>query len=135
MIFAKGGGVPCSTVWRLWEWAPISSMMSPAVVHVCCGRRAPSSQGWTPSCGRAVPVFSVSGILFGFFVCDTIASLFLVTGLFTPQGSAKRAAVRGYRAAQEKTETVSSPVVSPFCALLFFPVLHSAHPPRSPLPV
>lgn len=114
--FSKGGGVPCLTVWRLWEWAPISSMMSPVVVHACCGRRAPSLQGWTPSCGRAVPVFSVSGILFGFFCMTQLRlslSLFLITGLFTPRGSAKRAAVRGYRAAQEKTETVSSPVVSP----------------------
>lgn len=56
------------TVWRLWEWAPVSCMMSPAVVHACCGRQAPSSRGWTLLLGQAVPAFSVSGILFVFIL-------------------------------------------------------------------
>lgn len=43
-------------------------MMSPAAVHACCGRQAPSLRAWTPSPGRAVPAFSVSGILFGFLL-------------------------------------------------------------------
>lgn len=57
------GLLPCSTVWRHWEWAPVNSMMSPAGGPACCARRAPSSPDWTRLPGRAVPACSVSGVL------------------------------------------------------------------------
>lgn len=108
------------TVWRLWEWAPISSMMSPVVGHACCARRAPSFRGWTPSPGRAVPVFSVSEFLFAFLVrhnhanlrlflslshTQTHTRLFLLLACFTPSGLCQGASVTDCRAAQEKTVT------------------------------
>ena len=62
-----------------------------------------------------------------------------VTALFTPQGLAKGAAVRGYRATQEKTGTdslLSSPLLSsPLLSspLLSSPLLSSSPPLLSPI--
>lgn len=130
-----GWGITCLTVWRLWEWAPISSMMSPVVGHACCARRAPSFRGWTPSPGRAVPVFSVSEVLFDFSratqSCQSLptlshtqthACLFLLLACFPPSGLSPRGSCHWLQSGTGK----DCDRLSPLFSFLVFNILQNS---------